>query len=116
MRKYYVYILLCSDDSYYTGVTNDFERRLREHTYGRDENCYTYYKRPVKLVYVATYQYILDAIAREKQIKGWSRQKKEALITKNTKALIEFSKRRKPFKKPQSVRLRSPEPFEGSKD
>lgn len=47
----YVYILKCSDDKYYTGITNDLERRLKEHEIGTDPESYTYNKRPVSLVY-----------------------------------------------------------------
>jgi putative endonuclease len=82
MLKYlYVYIVICSDNSFYTGVTNDVERRLKEHNEGINPDCYTYSRRPVELVY---YEYFSDynqAIAFEKKIKGWSRAKKQALIS-----------------------------------
>ncbi|MBK6963691.1 MAG: GIY-YIG nuclease family protein [Bacteroidales bacterium] len=81
MLKYlYVYIVNCSDNSFYTGVTNDVERRLKEHNEGINPDCYTYSRRPVELVY---YEYFSDynqAISFEKKIKGWSRAKKQALI------------------------------------
>ncbi|SKC15074.1 GIY-YIG nuclease family protein [Dyadobacter psychrophilus] len=75
-----VYILKCSDESYYTGVTNCLERRLAEHTSGRKETSYTYSRRPVELVFSRKFKYVNDAIAFEKQVKGWSRKKKEAII------------------------------------
>jgi len=78
--KYTVYILECSDGSYYVGVTNNIDRRFAEHQNGYSEKSYTHTRRPVKLVYQEHYQYVLDAIAREKQLKGWRRAKKEALI------------------------------------
>jgi len=78
--NYYVYILLCSDGSYYTGVSNDVERRLVEHQIGEDKKSYTWSRRPVKLVYSESYPEAIYAITREKQIKGWSRKKKQALI------------------------------------
>ncbi len=89
---YYTYILLCSDDSYYTGVTNDLDRRLFEHNNSTDEKSYTYSRRPVEVVYFECYKYVLDAIAREKQIKKWSRAKKEALIRNDLVKLKELAK------------------------
>lgn len=78
MVRYSTYILLCSDDSYYTGITNDLERRMKEHEEGINEGAYTADRRPVKLVWWAEYKYVNVAIAREKQIKGWSRAKKRS--------------------------------------
>jgi len=80
MKRYYVYILKCSDDSYYTGVTNDVDRRLNEHHFGLNKESYTYSKRPLKLVFCTEFNDINQAIAFEKQVKGWSRKKKEAII------------------------------------
>lgn len=91
MKKYYVYILQCSDGSYYTGITNDIERRMSEHHEGIDQKCYTYSKRPVELKFVDEFDQSIVAIEREKQIKGWSRRKKEALIQKNWDDLKRFS-------------------------
>ena len=76
----YVYILKCADGSYYTGVTNNTERRLQQHNAGEDPNCYTYSRRPVQLMYTEGFQNADEAIACEKQIKKWSRKKKDALI------------------------------------
>jgi len=80
MKEYCVYILLCSDDSYYTGVTNNMEQRLQQHQEGVDVKAFTFRRRPVKLVYQHDFREVTDAIAAEKQIQGWSRKKKEALI------------------------------------
>ena len=80
MYLYYVYILQCSDDSYYTGITNNIERRLFEHNSGSDKKSYTYKRRPLKLVFQQDFSDVLPAIYFEKQIKGWTRAKKEALI------------------------------------
>lgn len=80
MRRYFIYILKCKDGSYYTGVTNNLEQRFFEHQSGLIKNCYTHGRRPVKLVFHAEFQNIKQAIGREKQVKGWSRKKKEALI------------------------------------
>ncbi len=90
-----VYILECSDGTLYTGVTSNIEQRLRQHSEGRYETCYTFTRRPIKLLYKEEFQYILDAIAREKQIKGWSRSKKLALINQNFSVLRLLSKPKK---------------------
>ncbi len=86
-HNYFVYILRCSDGKYYVGVTNDVDRRLAEHQEGLDPSCFTYERRPVELVLVERYQYNQHAIDREKQLKGWSRKKKEALIAGDESAL-----------------------------
>ena len=92
MKSYFVYILKCSDGSYYTGMTNNIEKRLIEHKSGFDITCYTFSRRPLELIFYEVFQNPLDAIKFEKQLKGWSRRKKEALINKDFKNLIEFSK------------------------
>ena len=74
-----MYILECADGSYYTGSTNNLERRLQQHQNGEGAN-YTKKHLPVKLVYFEEFQRIDDAFYREKQVQGWSRKKKEALI------------------------------------
>ena len=93
MKYYYVYILKCSDDSYYVGVTNDFERRVIEHNTGINKKAYTYSRRPVQLLYQNYFTDINEAIAFEKQIKGWTRAKKEALIKGAWDELIRLAKR-----------------------
>ncbi len=80
MKRFFVYILKCSDQSYYTGVTNSIDRRLAEHNEGTDPFCYTFKRRPVNLVFVQEFMDVKEAISFEKQIKGWSRKKKEAII------------------------------------
>jgi putative endonuclease len=74
-----MYILECSDGSYYTGSTKDLERRLWEHQNGLGAN-HTAKRLPVKLVYCEECDRINDAFYREKQVQGWSRKKKEALM------------------------------------
>jgi putative endonuclease len=93
MKNYYVYILRCSDGSYYTDVTNDVKRRFYEHQEGLIEGCYTHDKRPLKLMHVEEFAYIKEAISREKQIKGWSRRKKEAIIAGDYEELVKLSKK-----------------------
>lgn len=74
-----MYILQCSDESYYTGSTNNLELRLAQHQAGEGAN-HTRKHLPVKLVYFEEYARIDEAFYREKQVQGWSRKKKEALI------------------------------------
>lgn len=80
MKAYYVYILKCSDNSYYIGVTNDVERQFFEHQNGDDINSYTFSRRPLKLAWHECFNDINCAIEKEKQLKGWPRKKIEALI------------------------------------
>jgi len=87
----YMYILECADGSYYTGSTWDLDRRLREHQSGEGANHTTKHL-PVKLVYYEEYARVEDAFHREKQVQGWSRRKKEALMAGNREKLIEFSR------------------------
>ncbi len=79
-KTYTVYILECADGAYYTGVTSEVEERLRKHNEGAYPNCYTFKRRPVSLVYTAEFNVVQAAIEFEKQVKGWSRKKKAALI------------------------------------
>ncbi len=95
MKYYYVYIVKCSDDSYYTGITNNIERRLFEHNGGINPKSYTYKRRPVKLVFLQEFTEPEMAIAKEKQIKKWTRRKKEALINGDYELLRELSKSKK---------------------
>ena len=75
----YVYILRCSDGSYYVGSTRDLDNRMWQHSTGA--GCrYTSTRLPVELVFAQEYERIDDAYEREKQIQGWSRKKREALI------------------------------------
>ncbi|WP_340075290.1 GIY-YIG nuclease family protein [Leptobacterium sp. I13] len=80
MKHYYVYILKCKDNSYYTGVTNNLEERFHQHQAGINPTCYTYKRRPLKLVFQQEFMEIAQAIYFEKKIKKWTRAKKEALI------------------------------------
>jgi putative endonuclease len=91
MKNYYVYTLRCSDQSYYTGVTNNLEKRLAEHQSGFIKG-YTSTRLPVKLMFSANFNDINQAIRFEKQMKGWSRKKKEALIKGDFESLIQLSK------------------------
>lgn len=92
MKIYYVYIVKCSDNSYYTGFTNDLERRINEHNGGVNPASYTHTRRPVKLVFYNEFNDVNQAIQFEKQVKGWNRKKKEAIINDNWELLPELSK------------------------
>lgn len=83
MYFYYVYILKCSDNSYYTGITNNLEKRFDEHYLGKYKDCYTFKRRPLELVFSQEFNDVLQAIYFEKKIKRWTRLKKEALINNN---------------------------------
>lgn len=72
MKSYYVYIVKCKDKSYYTGITNDLQKRVWEHNEGLTEDSYTFNKRPVVLVFSEVFKNVHDAISAEKRFKGWS--------------------------------------------
>jgi putative endonuclease len=80
MKQSYIYILKCSDSTYYTGVTSNLTQRMFQHNSGFYPDCYTFSRRPVALVFYAEFTDINIAIEKEKQIKKWSKAKKEALI------------------------------------
>ena len=94
MKKSYVYMLRCSDETYYTGVTSNLEKRIQEHQDGKYRKSYTFFRRPVILVFYAEFTDINFAIEKEKQIKKWSRAKKEALINKVHETLPNLSKKK----------------------
>lgn len=80
--SFWVYMLRCADGSYYTGHTDDMERRLSEHDLGQPA-CYTGTRRPVRLVFCEDVPSREEALAMERRIKGWRREKKEALISRD---------------------------------
>jgi predicted GIY-YIG superfamily endonuclease len=83
---FWVYILRCSDGSYYVGHTEDLERRVVQHQSG-ELAAYTAKRLPVELVYSNEFATRDEAFAAERQIKGWSRKKKEALMRADWKEL-----------------------------
>lgn len=129
-EAFYVYVILCNDESYYTGLTNDLMRRFEEHINGVYETCYTFKKRPLILKYYETIPFLKDAGERERQIKGWSKAKKNALIEGNFHKLqllsqcnnlshhkykdlekgLDFAR---PSESPSTLRLRSGQPKVG---
>ena len=91
----WVYMLKCSDGSFYTGCTRrDPEERLREHQLGIFQG-YTFSRRPVQLLWFQEFLDYMDAFQRERQIKGWSRAKKMALISGDEETLKRLSKSNK---------------------
>jgi putative endonuclease len=89
----FVYILKCSDDSFYIGCANDLERRIAEHQTGAFPG-YTHARRQVALVWSEYFDRTSDAIAAERKLKGWSRAKKEALIRGDWADIRQLSRRR----------------------
>jgi len=75
MKTYFLYILLCSDNSLYTGITPDIEKRLQVHA-SRKGSKYVKSRMPFKLIYQEKFRNKSDALKREMEIKGWSRGKK----------------------------------------
>ena len=101
-----MYILKCSDDSYYTGSTNDLELRLLQHQNGEGAN-HTKKRLPVELVYFEEFNRIDQAFYREKQIQKWRREKKEALINSKEFILPKLSQSQKKKAKISSLKSKS---------
>ncbi len=97
----WMYILECADGSYYVGSTKNLERCVWEHNEGIGAK-YTARRRPVKLVYTAELASVAEAYEREKQVQGWGRAKREALIRGDYDVLPELA--RKDFEKYRHAR------------
>ena len=91
-HNYFVYIVECSDKLYYTGVTNNIERRVWEHNEGIHPESFTYKRRPVIVRYWQRFTDINQAISWEKQLKGWGRLKKEALFSEDWEKVQKLAK------------------------
>ncbi len=89
---FWVYMLQCSDDSYYVGHTDDLERRIAQHLTGEIPG-WTQARRPVRLVYSEGFPTRIEALAAERRIKGWRRAKKEALIAGDWDELSRLARR-----------------------
>jgi putative endonuclease len=96
VKQYFVYVLFCLDGTYYTGMTSNLEKRVAEHHYGVNPDCYTFTRRPLILVHSSSSDDVRDAITCEKKLKGWSHAKKSALIRDDWNSLKSLS--RKPRK------------------
>ena len=110
-----MYILECADGSYYTGSTKNLELRLMQHQNGEGAN-HTKNRLPVKLVYFEEFQRIDEAFYREKQMQGWGRKKKEALISGAFESLKPLSMAYRDLKSlPSSADVLLPSSASGSK-
>jgi len=94
--SFWVYILECADGSYYVGHTDNLEKRVAEHEQNTFK-CYTSNRLPVKLAFCSEFPTRDDAFARERQIKGWSRRKKQALIREDWTELVKYSKGKRTY-------------------
>jgi putative endonuclease len=88
----YMYILECSDGTYYVGSTVNLGMIFIQHNNGEGSN-YTQNRTPVKLIYAEYYKHVALAFEREKQVQGWSRAKKEALMQGNKALLKRLAKK-----------------------
>ncbi len=93
MGEYYVYILKCSDNSYYVGFTTDLQSRLKKHKNGYGSK-HAKERIADQIVYSEKFDNKMDALHRESQLKRWSRAKKEALIKGDLNELHKLSRRR----------------------
>ena len=93
MKQSYLYILKCSDGTFYTGVTSQLTQRIFQHNTAYFPNCYTVTRRPLQLVFYAEFTDINLAIQKEKQIKKWSKAKKDALVNGHYDDLVNLAKK-----------------------
>jgi putative endonuclease len=106
----FVYILRCADDSYYVGSTRgDLQKRVAEHQTGAGDG-YTARRRPVSLVFHQDFDRIEDAVSAERRLKGWRREKKEALIREELSALPALARRRRASFEKTKPRCREMDP------
>jgi len=91
MKRGWIYILRCFDKSYYCGSTSNIEQRINEHIFHKYSG-YTSTRLPIELVFSQEFENINDAIKAERQIKGWSKKKKDALINGDFELLHELAK------------------------
>ena len=92
MLDFYVYILLCADGSYYTGHTDNLEKRIAEHQQGQAAG-YTCRRLPVQLVFSQSFASRAEALEAEQKIKTWGKRKKEALAYKGGEGIIDLRKK-----------------------
>lgn len=99
MKPFWVYILRCADGSYYTGHTDDLDRRIGQHQAGECDDGYTATRRPVTLIWSQECTTREEALAAEMQIKGWSRKKKEAMMRGDWKEVSRLARGKSTFAK-----------------
>jgi len=92
MHIHFVYILKCNDGSFYTVLTNNIEQRIAEHN-NKQGGEYTALRTPVDVVFLESFPSKSEAIILERQIKGWSRKKKQALIEGNWSKIAHLAKK-----------------------
>ena len=90
-NHFYLYILRCVDGAYYVGHTDNIEQRLSQHHLGSINDCYTKNKRPLDLVFLQIFSTRDDAFHAERQVKGWSRKKKEAFMQDDWEKIKELN-------------------------
>jgi len=90
-NHFYLYVLKCVNGAYYVGHTDNIEQRLSEHHLGLINNCYTKNKRPLELMFLQDFPTRDAAFHAERQIKGWSRQKKEAFMQDDWEKIKELN-------------------------
>jgi putative endonuclease len=100
MKSFYVYIIACSDDSFYIGVTSNLGKRIDEHNSGLYPKAYSFKRRPVVLKWFQEFTDSFSAFQVEKQLKGWSRKNKIALIEEDWDNLVKYSKNYTEYGKP----------------
>jgi len=93
LNEFFVYILKCNDNSYYTGHTDNIEKRIAEHNLNAYD-CYTSSRLPIEVVFIQTFATRGEALESERQLKKWSRKKKEALIEQNWPKIALLGKKR----------------------
>jgi len=96
MLSFYVYILKCNDGSYYTGHTDNLEKRIAQHNEGSIEG-YTARRLPVTLIFVEEFTSRIEALEAERKIKTWNRKKKEALAYKGWAGIVAMRVGKKEF-------------------
>ena len=114
-------MLECADDSYYIGMTTSLEKRLAEHEAGIDLHAYTYSRRPVTLIWSQVFATEHEAFAAERQLKGWSRAKKQALSRGDWDAIHQIVKTERKRRERSKVRSSTkssirPEPIKKAQD
>lgn len=90
-NHFYVYILKCKNGAYYVGHTDNIDKRMSEHHLGLIDKCYTKKMRPIQLIFLQLFDTRDAAFHAERQIKGWSRKKKEAFMKEDWQAIQELN-------------------------
>ncbi len=93
MLDFYVYILNCNDGTYYTGHTDNLEKRIAEHQAGQYPG-YTSTRLPIKVIFVQTFASRAEALEAERKIKDWNQKKKEALAYHGWEGLLALKKQK----------------------